>query len=637
MAKTSSQNDPDVSKKRTFNREKLGAFCSPKTTIFHFWVKDAQAVSISLTSREEGPAERTLDLYPLADNYWYLQLDEDLHGTYYWLEINREGRIYKAVDPWAKAVSTNSQRAIVVDTSRTDPEGWQEDSRPDCDRAVDAVIYEVHVRDFSSHPQSGMENRRQYLAFTEGGTTNSTGLSTGLDHLEELGITHVQLMPIYDFATVDDTDPEDYNWGYDPYCYNSPEGSYASNPEDLSRITELKQLIMALHDRGIGVIMDVVFNHTYHTRHSPMNLIAPGYFYRWETEYEVANGSGVGNEVATEREKVRDFILQSVTYWAEEYHIDGFRFDLMGLIDRETMFEVRDRLDEIDESMLVYGEPWYALSPNIPEKRLMVKGAQRGRRIGVFNDEFREAIKGDNDGPVPGFITGREGLEHEIKKGAVGHIPYRESLMGLADEPGESINYVSCHDNLTLWDKLKKTCPERREEVLVQLHRFAHAIIFTSQGVAFMHGGAEFLRTKYGDHNSYKSGDRVNALKWNRKTRYQETFEYIRGLIELRREHPALRLPDSQAIRENLEFLDTPEKTAAFKLGPHAGGDSWAEILIIYNGNWDWTKIGLGERKKRHVVVDESQAGLETIRSFQDVEVELSPHSAMVMHCETVR
>ena len=614
------------------SKENLGVHCTTEATHFHFWVKDAEAVKVKLAADEKSSPIKTLHLYPVEEEYWHFKLLGDLHGLYYWLEIKRGDEIYKTVDPWAKAVGTNSKRSIIVDTARTDPPGWQNDSRPKNRKAVDSVIYEVHVRDFSSHAQSGMKNKGKYLAFTEEGTTNEADLSTGLDHLKNLGVTHVQLLPIYDFASVDDTDPYDYNWGYDPYCYNSPQGSYATDPSDLSRIVELKKLIMALHNRGIGVIMDVVYNHTYHTKHSPLNLLAPDYFYRWENADEMANGSGVGNELATERDKVRDFIIQSVTYWAEEYHLDGFRFDLMGLIDRETMLKIRSRLDEIDDSILVYGEPWYALPPNLDKNRLMVKGAQRGKRIGVFNDEFREAIKGDNDGPVPGFVTGKSEFEHEIKKGVVGHIPYQEELMGMTDEPGETINYVSCHDNLTLWDKLKRTCPECEEDQLIRYHRFAHAILFTAQGVAFMYGGAEFLRTKYGDHNSYQSGDEINALKWDRKTEYYDTYKYIKGLIELRREHPAFRLKTAAEIKKYLSFLAAPDGVVSFKLSPHAGGDSWQEIIVIYNSRTDLTAVELEEKKTWQLVVDENKAGIEPLETLHTDKIEVAPQSACIVY-----
>lgn len=621
-----SQSESNVSTKN------LGVHCTEEETHFHFWVKDAEDVRVKLAEDEESLPVKTLHLYHEEAEYWHFKLLGDLHGTYYWLEIRRGDKIYKTVDPWSKAVATNSKRSIIVDTARTDPPGWKDDARPEIESAVESVIYEVHVRDFSSHEQSGLQHRGKYLAFTEKNSTNEAGHSTGLDHLKDLGITHVQLLPIFDFASVDDTDPKDYNWGYDPYCYNSPEGSYATDPSSLSRITELKKLIMSLHSENIGVIMDVVYNHTYHTDHSPLNLLAPDYFYRWESADEVANGSGVGNELATEREKVREFIIQSVSYWAEEYHLDGFRFDLMGLIDRETMLKVRNRLDEIDDSILIYGEPWYALPPNLDKDKLMVKGAQRSKRIGVFNDEYREAIKGDNDGPVPGFITGKKGLEHEIKKGVVGHIPYAEDLMGLADEPNETINYLSCHDNLTLWDKLKKTCPESEEGRLIQLQRYAHAILFTSQGVAFMHGGSEFLRTKFGDHNSYQSGDRVNALKWDRKAEYYETYKYIRGLIELRREHPAFRLKTAAEIKKYLTFISTPEDVVGFHLGPHAGGDSWQDIVVIYNSRTDSPVIDLGKNRHWQQVVNDNRAGIEPLRTFHGRELEVAPQTAAVIY-----
>ncbi|MFW6238942.1 MAG: type I pullulanase, partial [Halanaerobiales bacterium] len=411
-----------------------------------------------------------------------------------------------------------------------------------------------------------MENRGKYLAFIEKGTVGPGRLATGLDHLSELGVTHVHLLPVYDYISVDDTDPEDYNWGYDPHLYNVPEGSYATDPSDESRICELKQLIMALHRRGIGVIMDVVYNHTFHLDTSPFNLTVPDYYHRFDSQACPTNGSGCGNEVATEKPMVRKFIIDSVKYWAEEYHLDCFRFDLMALMDKETMRQIETELEAIDPSILIYGEPWTGGLSALPPEKQMNKGAQQGTSISVFNDNFRNALKGDNDGHVRGYISGEYHREPEVKKGIVGSINYSDDLVSFTRDAGESINYVSAHDNLTLWDKLARSNGDCSEEERIKMDRLAQAIVLTSQGVPFLAGGEEFLRTKFGEHNSYNSGDEVNQLKWERKQEYLNTFMYYRGLIRLRREHPAFRMDTAAIIKENLSFFPTPRYTIGYIL-----------------------------------------------------------------------
>ncbi len=613
-------------------RQEPGILADKDSTGFNFWIKNTDRAAVKISEFETGEFQEEIKLEETAEDYWTAWTARNLHGRYYLLEIERGSSRILTVDPWARAVATNSRRGLIVDLECTDPPGWQEDSNPALDSPVDAIIYEVHVRDFSSHPESGLQHRGKYLAFTERGSSNAAGLSTGLDHLVELGVTHVQLMPVFDFATVDDTDPGDYNWGYDPLYYNSPEGSYASNPADFSRITELKKLVLALHNLGIGVIMDVVYNHTYYTGKSALEKIAPGYFYRQIPEGEIANGSGVGNETASEKEKVREFIVNSVCYWAREYHLDGFRFDLMGLIDKKTMLTLKRELKKINEDILIYGEPWYALPPQLKEERLMVKGQQRGTGIAIFNDDYRNAIKGCNDGVETGFASGRSEFYREIKRGVVGQINYSDRLQGFARSPEETVNYVSCHDNLTLWDKLAKSCPHDTSRTLVSLDRMAQAIIMTSQGVPFLQGGEEFLRTKFGHNNSYRAGDEINALKWGRKTKYKDTFHYYRGLIELRKNHPAFRLQNPEDIRKYLRFLESPEGIVVFKLGPRAGGDSWKEITVIYNAWWEWVKIKLNGKKRYHVVVDDRRAGTDTIESFRRADVDAPPHSVMILY-----
>ncbi len=615
-----------------FDQFSYGIKVSLDFTYIKLWIKDADEVVVNLSYNDDDKIFTQLELEEKEKNIWTKKVPENLHGVYYWLEIERDGETVKTLDPWVKAVGTNSERGIIVNLDKTNPADWDKDRRISINLPVDAIIYELHVKDFSIHPESGIENKGKYLGFTETGTVNREGLKTGLDHLKELGITHVQLMPVFDFATVDDNDIEDYNWGYDPLYYNVPEGSYATGTSDFSRINELKKLIQTLHKNDIGVIMDVVYNHTYYTEKSAFNKIAPGYFYRWYDEDELANGSGVGNEIATEKDKVQEFIVESVLYWAKEYHIDGFRFDLMGLIDEETMLKIRKGLYEIDSNILVYGEPWYALPPQLSEEELILKGDQKGKGIGVFNDSFRNAVKGENDLKTQGFIGGHNNLVGAIERGTVGEISYNEEIKGFALSPEETINYASCHDNHTLWDKIQGAFPAVEEKERIVLDRFAQAIVMTSQGVPFLLGGEEFLRTKFGNSNSYNAGNKINALKWNRKSKYKDTFKYYKGLISLRKKHPAFRLNSAKEIRKYLKFLNTPPGIIAFKLGPYAGGDCWKHIIVIYNSWWDWANVKLGDKKKWNIVVDDRHAGIESFNTFKADEVDVPPHSVMVLY-----
>ena len=601
-------------------------------TYIRFWIKDADEVIVNLSYNDDDKVFAQLELEEKEKNTWVKNIPESLHGVYYWLEIERNSETVKTLDPWVRAVGTNSERGIIVNLNKTSPAKWNKDKRISINSPVDAVIYELHVKDFSIHPESGIKNKGKYLGLTETGTISNDGLKTGLDHLKELGITHVQLMPIFDFATVDDNDIEDYNWGYDPLYYNVPEGSYATSSSDFSRIKELKELIQTLHKNNIGVIMDVVYNHTYYTEKSAFNKIAPGYFYRWYDEDELANGSGVGNEVATEKAKVQEFILESVLYWAQEYHIDGFRFDLMGLIDEETMLKIRKGLYELDPNILVYGEPWYALPPQLSEDEIILKGSQKGKGIGIFNDSFRNAIKGENDLKTQGFIGGHNNLGGAIERGIVGEISYMENIRGFALTPEESINYVSCHDNHTLWDKIQGVFPATDEKERIILDRFAQTIIMTSQGVPLLLGGEEFLRTKFGNDNSYNAGNKINALKWDRKEKYIDNFKYYQGLITLRKKHPAFRLKSAKEIRKYLKFLKNPPGIIAFELGPYAGGDDWKYIIVIYNSWWDWANVQLDYKKEWNIVVDDRHAGIKPFNTFRADEVDVPPHSAMVLY-----
>ncbi|MFW5980534.1 MAG: type I pullulanase [Halanaerobiaceae bacterium] len=610
----------------------LGVISRKRRTIFRIWAPVAEKVKVFIFDTEDRP--KSGESYYLNKDIkgtWKLEIDKNLEGKYYLYRIYYQNKYFDTVDPYAKAVGTNSKAGLIVNLEKTNPDEWEKDQRIKLGSPVDAVIYEMHVRDFSTSRHSGMKNKGKYLAFTEDATTNSEGYKTGIEHLKELGITHVHLLPIFDFASVNDKNNQDYNWGYDPYYYNTPEGSYASNPSDDSRIKELKKLVKKLHDNNIGVIMDVVYNHTYYTRRSCFQLTAPGYFYR-TFNCDFANGSGCGNEIATERPMVRKFIVDSITYWAREYHLDGFRFDLMGLIDRETMRQIEKILHNIDSSILIYGEPWYALPPSLDSSKQIFKGAQKGMNIAVFNDHFREAIKGDNDNSGRGFVSGAPHRERAIKQGVVGGIEYNQEIRDFTSTPEEVVNYVSSHDNLTLWDKFQVSNPEDPEKMRIKMDRMAQAIIFTSQGIPFIQGGEEFLRTKYKNHNSFNAGDEINQLKWERKSRYYKTFKYYQGLIKLRKEHPAFRMNNARQIRKHLEFIQSPANTVGFKLDGHANGDKWETIVVLYNPNKDWAHFRCKEKKRWNIVVDDEKAGTTPFNTFIADNVNVPPISVMVLY-----
>ncbi|MFW6266167.1 MAG: type I pullulanase [Halanaerobiales bacterium] len=609
----------------------LGVLVKEGKTSFKIWSPVAEKVSILIFASEENVyPDKMIKLNKEREALWSRVIEKDLSGNYYLFELKYDDKCFRVIDPYARAVGTNSNMGYIVDLGKTNPENWENDKRINLKKPTDAVIYELHVRDFSISPESGMKNRGKYLAFTEEETCNHWGLKTGIDHLIELGVTHVHLLPVFDFATVDDTDKNDYNWGYDPYYYNVPEGSYASNPADESRIIEFKKMVKALHDRGIGVIMDVVYNHTYYTMESPFEKIAPGYFYRFKEEKELANGSGVGNEFATEKKMARKFIVDSLRYWTEEYHIDGFRFDLMKLIDKKTMELIEEELHQIDSSILLYGEPWSALPPQLEKSEQMKKGAQQGMNIAAFNDHFRDAIKGDTEGDRKGYVNGDNGLKAEVKKGIVGGINYSDEIWDFTLNPAESVNYVSSHDNLTLWDKLYKTDGEQTENVRIRMDKMAQAIIFTSQGIPFIQGGEEFLRTKYGHKNSYNAGDKINMFKWERKTKYHETFKYYKGLIEMRKKYPAFRMDSARMVKDNIEFLDGPKNTIIFRLSSPAKFDKRYEFIVIYNPHREWLKVEIPENRWG-IIVDDKRAGKSPFNLFDSDNISVAPLSVMIL------
>ncbi|WP_340014120.1 type I pullulanase [Paenibacillus sp. FSL K6-1318] len=665
----------------TYEGRDLGVTLEAHACLFKVWSPLAVQMELLLYppltggSPDEEPNQRKQQVLPMQkkeQGIWILELEGDLSSCRYMYKPTfKDGHTTTAVDPYARAVTMNGEMGVIVKLEQTHPIGWNEDNRPELISPVDAVLYELHVRDFSIHSSSGITNKGKYMAFTEAGLRDSRGNTLGIDHLVELGITHVHLLPVFDFATVDESrvdgdtsDASNYNWGYDPLHYNVPEGSYASRADDPeTRIREFKSMVLALHNKGIGVIMDVVYNHTFDTAGSSFEKLVPGYYYRQNADGTYSNGSGTGNEVATERAMVRKFIIDSVRYWAEEYHVDGFRFDLMGLIDTTTMKQLAAELHaEVSPSILLYGEPWGALDSPLGHD-MTLKGAQRGAGFAVFNDNFRGVIKGDSDGMGTGFATGADGKEDELWTGV------RGAIQDFTDGPSETINYVTVHDNLNLWDKVARTqglhdtlnfltydedgsicgceCVEEAvekakpylqidpdhmlENETVRRCLLANGIVLTSQGVPLIAAGDELLRSKYGDANSHQSGDVVNAIHWEQKRQFKPVFDYYRGLIRLRREHPAFRLRTREEIEKHVRLIEKGNGLLAYELEGTAVSDSWDRIIVIYNAAKETRTVSV-PTGTWNVVVEKGQAGIEVIRTVQDGQVTVNALSITVMY-----
>ncbi|MCX6228950.1 MAG: type I pullulanase [Bacteroidia bacterium] len=583
-----------------YEGDDLGVFWSPERTTIRIWAPTAQRIFFRLYQTVlESKAVSEFQLLPDQNGTWILLIEENLEGLFYTIQVrDATGWLKEGPDIYARTTGANGNRGIIIDQTKSNPAHWETDLRQVKPNPTDMVIYEVHIRDFSMSASSGIKNKGKYLGFTEAGTKLSSGESTGLDHLKELGISHVHLLPVADFHTVDELRPTaHYNWGYDPLNYNTPEGWYSTDPCDgITRIKELKMLVQSLHTNGIGVILDVVYNHTGLNLDSYFNQTVPGYFYRLNPDGSFSNGSGCGNEIATEREMVRRYIIESIAYWAEEFHIDGFRFDLMGLFDLETMNQIRHRLDSIDPNIFLYGEGWTADQSPLEEKKRAIKAnTKQLDRIATFCDDMRNGLKGSPfDKKVGGFISGINFLEEQIKFAIVGAVQHDQliydfvntSRNGWANTPAQCVNYVSCHDNLTLFDKLQYASPEANSELLERMARLAFAIIFTSQGVPFIHAGDEMLRSKGGNSDSYKSPDFVNQIEWSRKADYPDLVIFLKNCIELRRQHPAFRMMEADLVKSKLRFFGKYiPGVIAYELGEHANGDSWRRILVLHNGN----------------------------------------------------
>lgn len=627
-----------------YHGDDLGVVYTKEKTNMRVWAPTAQKVELRIYELCTGGEAIRIDQFLKAQNgTWTIALHGDLKGYYYTIRVNDGEWLNETPGIDARAVGVNGQRGLIFNPEETNPKGWLTDQRVETLSPVDAIIYELHVRDFSISPSSGIANKGRFLAFTEHGTLSPNGLTTGIDHLKELEITHVHLLPVNDFSSVDENAPNlHYNWGYDPQNFNAPEGSYSTNPKDTSRITELKMLVQSLHQAGIGVILDMVYNHTSFNTLSYFNQTVPGYYYRQKADGSFSNASGCGNELATERAMVRKYLLDSIYYWTTEFHIDGFRFDLMGIFDLETMNLIRAKIDAISPSILLYGEGWTADTSPLPETLRAVKNnVSKLDRIAVFNDDFRDAIKGDSFVPRnKGFVSGQTVQEETIKFGITGacfhpQIVYdyvEHSKSPWAKEPWQCVNYASCHDNYTLYDKLILSCPEASEEELNRMLMMAGALVLTSQGIAFLHAGTEMARTKLGDHNSYKSPDLINQIDWNKKFSFQEVYQYYQGLIRLRKNHPAFRMTSSQQIREHLIFSeDYVPGVSSYVLVNHANDDEWRTILLVFNANTQSIRFPIKGHIKWRMVAHDSTIDEESTIYPEGKEIEVSGISMLMM------
>lgn len=585
----------------------LGLTYHPEFSQFKIWSPAASKVTLQLYAEGAGgqPLE-ILDMERAGHGVWELKVVKDLVGQFYTYRITTDSLLNETQGIYARAVGVNGVRAAIIDPETTNPEGWEHDTRPSLRQPNDVILYEMHVRDFTAGPESGSTKPGKYSGVTESGTKNSRGQATGVDHLHEMGITHVHLLPVFDHQSIDETrlDQPQYNWGYDPKNFNVPEGSFSSDPYNPAiRIFEFKKMVMDLHANGIRVIMDVVYNHTGETNGSAFNLEVPGYYYRHDAAGKWSNATACGNETASERIMMRKYMIESCKYWVNEYHVDGFRFDLMGVHDIQTMNLLSEELHNIEPTLYLYGEGWTAGASPLPDSlRALKANTSKLTNIGAFSDDLRDGVKGSVFEDLgKGFVNGGEGTEESIKFGIVAatqhpQVNYQKvnySKVPWAAEPSQCINYVSCHDNHTLFDKLLLTGEGKiNERDLVKMDKLANAIVLTSQGVPFLHAGEEMLRTKHGEHNSFNKPDSINQIDWSRKWKHADVTSYYRDLITLRKSHPAFRMRTAEMIRSHLKFLEPSQpRVVAYAIDAKAAGDEWNEIIVIFNANRNATRM----------------------------------------------
>ena len=615
-----------------------GVEYSPKATTFHITTSpDVKKVNVLLSDTDsDNPTEQlTKQMKRVGAGKWELTVKSDLKGKYYLFSVYNSAQPDNTPGIFAKAVGVNGKRGAIVDLRDTDPEGWADDVRPALSNPCDLVIYEMHHRDFSVDLSSGLKNKGKYLALTE---------PKAIEHLQRLGVNAVHILPSFDYASVDESKPDvpQYNWGYDPLNYNVPEGSYSTDAATpTTRIREFKQMVQTLHRAGIRVILDVVYNHTFDINGSNFQKTYPDYFYRKTAEGKYSDGSGCGNETASEKPLMREFMKESVEYWIKEYHIDGFRFDLMGVHDIETMNEIRAMVDQIDPSIYIYGEGWSAGSCAYPQEKLAMKAnTKQLNGIGAFCDDMRDALRGPfSDDHKGGFLIGEPDQEESIKFGIVGAIAHPQidmtkvnySREAWTNEPSQMVAYVSCHDDMCLTDRLRATVPYITDDELIRLDLLAQTAVLTSQGVPFILSGEEMLRDKKSVHNSFRSPDSINRLDWNNMKRYPQVFDYYAGLIALRKAHPAFRMGKAEEVRKHLEFVDAPKGVVAFRLKDNAGGDAWRNIYVVLNSQKTPQNVKVAEGSYTTVVTN-GKVNADGLGLISGTTLTVAPQSALIVH-----
>lgn len=610
---------------------------SPKSTTFSLTTSpDVKKVDVVISDNDSDTAQQLVkSMKRVGTGKWKLTVKNDLKGKYYVFSVYNQAQPDHTPGVFAKAVGVNGKRGVIVDLKDTDPDGWADDVRPELKNPCDLIIYEMHHRDFSMDMSSGIKNKGKFLALTE---------PAAISHLRRLGVNAVHILPSFDFASIDESKPDvaQYNWGYDPLNYNVPEGSYSTNAADpKARIREFKQMVQALHKAGIRVILDVVYNHTFDINGSNFQKTYPDYFFRKNAEGKYSDGSGCGNETASDKKLMREFMKESVAYWVNEYHIDGFRFDLMGVHDIETMNEIHDVVAKIDPTIYIYGEGWSAGSCAYPQDKLATKANTcELNGIGAFSDDMRDALRGPfSDDTKGGFLAGVPGQEESIKFGIAGAISHPQidmtkvnySKVPWTNEPSQMVAYVSCHDDMCLTDRLRSSIPYIGDDELIRLDLLAQTAVLTSQGVPFILSGEEMLRDKKGVHNSFRSPDSINRIDWNNLKRYPQVFDYYAGLISLRKQHPAFRMGSADEVRKNLCFLEAPEGVVAYQLKNNAGGDSWKNIIVVLNSQKTPQTVDVPENTYTMVVangkVDTNGIGLLSGKTLT-----VAPQSALIVH-----
>ncbi|MGF9963596.1 type I pullulanase [Bacillus rhizoplanae] len=606
----------------------LGASYSKEQTKFKVWAPTATKAKVRIYGSVDVYTD--YEMNGQEKGIWCYELPGDWDGAQYTFLVCVNLVWREAVDPYAKSVSLNGAYGTVVNLAKTYVQDHE--PLPPMTSMTDAIIYETHIRDVTVHLNSGASNKGKYLGLTEEGTVGKDGTLTALSYIKELGVTHIELLPIHHYAGVDEEQPfTTYNWGYNPLYYNVPNGSYATNPIDsYNRIVECKQMIQALHRNGLRVIIDVVYNHVYERETSSFEKLVPGYYFRHDENGMPSNGTGVGNDIASERNMVRKFIVDSVLYWLTEYNVDGFRFDLMGILDVDTMNEIREKTNAVKEHVILLGEGWDLQTPLPADKKATLQNAIQIPCIAQFNDQFRDGIKGSTfDVQKGGYALGETANKEHIQYLLTGSIPYLKPS-GLFTEPVQSINYVECHDNMTMWDKIAGSSKEE-EQLQKRRHRLATTMTLLAQGIPFLHAGQEFYRTKQGNENSYNAPDCINQMDWDQKEREEENVSYIKGIIRIRKSHGAFRFASSELIKQYISFLNTVPSVIGYYLQDVQQFGMWKEIIVFFHNGTEEKTVSLPNSGIWHVLANDIKAAEVPISSFDGDTFVIAPISTYIL------